>query len=81
MGYSSQSKDYKLWDVESQKYIVPRDVKFNESSVTKLVLSPTLDSDTPMAPQRAYSRGKFRFFSDNDRNARKYRPEHSSRQF
>ena len=31
MGYSAQSKGYKLWDVESKKFVVSRDVRFDES--------------------------------------------------
>ncbi len=34
MGYSSQSKGYKVWDVESSKSIASRDITFTESSVT-----------------------------------------------
>ena len=30
MGYSSQSKGYKLWDVQSKKFVVSRDVHFVE---------------------------------------------------
>ncbi len=33
MGYSTQSKGYKIWDTESTKLIVSRDVTFNEKSV------------------------------------------------
>lgn len=32
MGYSWQSKGYKLWDLESNKFVVSRDVKFMEES-------------------------------------------------
>lgn len=31
MGYSTQSKGYKIWDLESRKMIVSRDVTFNEN--------------------------------------------------
>lgn len=30
MGYSNKSKGYKLWDVELSKFVVSRDVKFDE---------------------------------------------------
>ena len=30
MGYSRQSKGYKLWDVQSKKFVVSRDVHFVE---------------------------------------------------
>ena len=33
MGYSTQSKGYKIWDIESSKLVVSRDVTFDESSV------------------------------------------------
>ncbi len=33
MGYSTQSKGYKIWDIESARMIVSRDVTFNEQSV------------------------------------------------
>ena len=33
MGYSNQSKGYKVWDIEGSKLVVSRDVIFNESSV------------------------------------------------
>ena len=36
MGYFYQSKGYKIWDVESSKLVVSRDVTFNESSVHSL---------------------------------------------
>ena len=36
MGCSTQSKGYKIWDVESSKLVVSRDVEFNESSVNSL---------------------------------------------
>ena len=36
MGYSSQSKGYKIWDIESSKLVVSRDVIFNEYSVDPL---------------------------------------------
>ncbi len=32
LGYSTQSKGYKIWDTEAQTIIVSRDVKFDESS-------------------------------------------------
>ena len=32
MGYSSQSKGYKLWDGDAGKFVVSRDVTFNEKS-------------------------------------------------
>ena len=31
MGYSKQSKGYKLWDVAAKKFVVSRDVKFDET--------------------------------------------------
>ena len=31
MGYSKQSKGYKLWDIESEKFVISRDVKFDET--------------------------------------------------
>ena len=36
MGYSTQSKGYEIWDVDSPKLVVSRDVVFNESSVNSL---------------------------------------------
>ena len=36
MGYSTQSKGYEIWDAESSKLVVSRDVIFNESSVNSL---------------------------------------------
>lgn len=35
MGYSERSKGYKLWDPESKKMIVPRDVVFREEEIAK----------------------------------------------
>ena len=32
MGYSTQSKGYKFWDIESKKFVVSRDVKFIEEN-------------------------------------------------
>ena len=36
MGYSTQSKGYKLWDANVGKFVVLRDVTFNESSISKI---------------------------------------------
>ena len=36
MGYSTQIKGYKIWDVESSTLVVSRDVVFKESSVNSL---------------------------------------------
>ena len=33
MGYSTQSKGCKIWDIESSKLVVSRDLIFDESSV------------------------------------------------
>ena len=35
MGYSTQSKGYKLWDAYARKFVVSQDVTFNESSNNK----------------------------------------------
>ncbi len=35
MGYSTQSKGYKIWDIESSKLLVSRDVTFDENSVSE----------------------------------------------
>ena len=32
MGYSKQSKGNKIWDIESKKCVVSRDVRFDETS-------------------------------------------------
>ena len=46
MGYSTQSKGYEIWDLESNKLIVSRDVTFDESSTnclkTQIVLKLVL---------------------------------------
>lgn len=39
MGYSSQSKFYKLWDTSSSEFIVSRDVTFEEVSRSQVSLS------------------------------------------
>lgn len=45
MGYSTQSKGYKIWDIESAKMIISRDVTFIESSVgPATAVIPDLDS-------------------------------------
>ena len=51
MGYSTQSKGYKVWDVESSKLVVSRDVVFNESSVDSLGIDiqPNEVSDSNVA--------------------------------
>ena len=51
MGSSTQSKGYKVWDVESSKLFVSRDVVFNESSVDSLGIDiqPNQVSDSNVA--------------------------------
>ena len=46
MGYSTQSQGSKVWDVESSKLVVPRDVVFNESSVDSLGISIQPNEET-----------------------------------
>ena len=53
MGYSTQSKGYNIWDIESSKLIVSRDVIFNESSVNPLdvhVPTNTVEDSNVAAP-------------------------------
>ncbi len=51
MGYSSQSKGYKIWDVETSKLIVSRDVTFSESAVdpTSTIISDTAEHSSNVA--------------------------------
>ena len=45
MGYSNQSKGYKIWDIEASKLIISRDVTFDERSVESLAIDiPTSDA-------------------------------------
>ena len=63
MGYSSQSKGYKLWDIESKKFVVSRDVTFKEedkdihiegeiSAAPKDSAKTSTTADTPTTPPR-----------------------------
>ncbi len=46
IGYATQSKGYKLWDIELMKPIISRDVKFNEVVAARPELSPFISVDT-----------------------------------
>ena len=46
MSYSIQSKGYKIWDIESSKLVVSRDVIFNEPSVNSLELHVSTNTVT-----------------------------------
>ena len=50
-GYSTQSKGYKIWDVESSKLVVSGDVVSSESSVDSLGIDiqPTEVTDRNVA--------------------------------
>ncbi len=57
VGYSAQSKGYKLWDPESLTFVVLRDVTFHESSDTTVdeidvKYTSTRDSTVPAGPAR-----------------------------
>lgn len=54
MGHSTQSKASKIWDVQSSKLIVSRDVAFDESSVDSTIIQfPTNEvTDKNLAVQR-----------------------------
>ena len=55
MGYSSQSKGYKLWDISTEKIVVSRDVTFNETGNANYATA-SLDStgnDKQVLPTKA----------------------------
>ena len=45
MGFSTQSKGYKFWDLESNKIVVSRDVTFDESSTNSSVTQFEISED------------------------------------
>lgn len=47
MGYSSQTKGYKLWDIELQKFLISRDVKFLETSFNEIQPVPLKHDKNP----------------------------------
>ncbi len=47
IGYSNQSKRYKVWGTESSKLIVTRDVTFAESSVNHPTAEISLEYGKP----------------------------------
>ncbi len=51
MGYSTQSKGYRIWDIETSKLIVSRDVTFLESSVdpTSIEISQRIEDSSNVA--------------------------------
>ena len=50
MGYSSQSKGYKLWDMPAEQFVVSRDVVFNET-----VHPPTISASSEASSSRSVS--------------------------
>ncbi len=44
MGYSSMSKGYKIWDIESSKLVISRDVTFDEVSTTSWTTEMNIDN-------------------------------------
>ena len=46
MGYSTQNKGYKVWDVNSSTLVVSRDVTFDESSIKRTAVQlPTTENN------------------------------------
>ena len=45
IGYSTQSKGYKIWNTETSKLVVSRDVTFDESSVDPNTIEVTVTEE------------------------------------
>ena len=46
IGFKNGIKCYKIWDLKDRKFILNRDVTFNEASMVKLINSQQVESQT-----------------------------------
>ena len=51
LGYSTQSKAYKLWDLESKSLVISRDVHFVESQSDDSRIAPEFTVEIPAPPE------------------------------